>query len=166
MFVARKKQIIKFSTNPLILYIPENTMLDSNVYVIGTPGNLLMIDSGNGMSYSGLVKALNELNENLEEILSVSDVDGYIIGPYDLSGSLGVPGQFEHPEMLSALERVRAVSQAKNALAGFHVIPPELKPFQDKVAAGYRFIAHSLDILLLGENCRNLLNAAKAVSCD
>jgi 2-dehydro-3-deoxyglucarate aldolase len=101
--------------------------------------------------------------ENMEEILRVPDVDGYIVGPYDLSGSLGVPGQFEHPEMLAALDRIKAVSQANNALAGFHVIPPATKSFQDKVAEGYRFIAHSLDILILGERCRTLISAAKSV---
>ncbi len=99
--------------------------------------------------------------ENLEAILSVPGVDGFIIGPYDLSGSLGVPGQFDHPEVLAALKRVRDVSESMNALAGFHVIPPEEKAFQEKVQDGYRFIAQSLDILLLGESCRNLLSATK-----
>lgn len=99
--------------------------------------------------------------ENIEEIFSVPGVDGFIVGPYDLSGSLGVPGRFEHPDMQAALTRIREVSKEKNALSGFHVIPPAVEPFQKKVAEGYRFIAHSLDILLLGENCRSLLNAVK-----
>ena len=47
--------------------------------------------------------------ENLEEILSVPEVDGFIIGPYDLSGSLGVPGEFDNPEVLDALKRVKQI---------------------------------------------------------
>ena len=95
--------------------------------------------------------------ENLEAILSVPGVDGFIIGPYDLSGSLGVPGQFDHPEMLKALNRVKDVSAKMNALSGFHVIPPEVEAFQEKVREGYKFIAHSLDILFLGNGCRDSL---------
>lgn len=99
--------------------------------------------------------------ENLDTILSVPGIDGFIIGPYDLSGSLGVPGQFNHPEMVKALNRVKDVSEKMNVLSGFHVIPPDVEAFQEKVGDGYKFIAHSMDILLLGENCRNLLSAVR-----
>lgn len=99
--------------------------------------------------------------ENLESILSVPGVDGFIIGPYDLSGSLGVPGQFDHPEMLKALNRVKDVSEKMNALSGFHVIPPEVEALQEKIREGYKFIAHSLDILFLGNGCRNALQILK-----
>jgi 2-keto-3-deoxy-L-rhamnonate aldolase RhmA len=99
--------------------------------------------------------------ENLEEILSVADVDGFIIGPYDLSGSLGIPGDFDHPSMMAALDRVKEVSAKMNALSGFHVIPPDVNAFKEKVAEGYKFIAHSLDILFLGVTCGDLLAAIK-----
>lgn len=92
--------------------------------------------------------------ENLESILSVEGVDGFIVGPYDLSGSLGIPGEFDHPEVIAALDQVRKVAQDLNALSGFHVIPPDLAELDKKIADGYLFIAHSLDILMLGEQCR------------
>jgi len=99
--------------------------------------------------------------KNLEEILAVEGVDGFIIGPYDLSGSLGVPGQFDHPEMITALNRVKEVTIKLNAVSGFHVIPPDLEAFKEKVEEGYRFIAHSLDILILGEGCRRAIMRIK-----
>ena len=95
--------------------------------------------------------------ENLEDILSVEGVDGFIIGPYDLSGSLGVPGQFDHPEMVKALNRVKDVSEKMNALSGFHVIPPDVEAFQEKVQEGYKFIAYSLDSLMLSVQSRMIL---------
>lgn len=95
--------------------------------------------------------------ENLEAILSVPGIDGFIIGPYDLSGSLGVPGQFDHPEMRKALERVKGVAEKMDAVSGFHVIPPHADALKEKVQEGYKFLAHSLDILFLGQNCRNSL---------
>jgi 2-keto-3-deoxy-L-rhamnonate aldolase RhmA len=99
--------------------------------------------------------------ENLETILSVPGVDGFIIGPYDLSGSLGVPGQFDHPEVMTALKRVKAVSEEMNALSGFHVISPELEAFREKVREGYKFVAHSLDSLFLINGCKNALRFFK-----
>ena len=96
--------------------------------------------------------------ENLEAILSVPGVDGFLIGPYDLSGSLGVPGQFDHPEMVKALNRVKDVSEKMNALSGYHVISPDVEAFQKKVREGYKFIAYSLDTLLLGSQSRILFN--------
>jgi 2-keto-3-deoxy-L-rhamnonate aldolase RhmA len=95
--------------------------------------------------------------ENLEEILDVPGVDGFIVGPYDLSGSLGVPGQFDHPDVVKALHQVKTVSQQKNALSGFHVIQPDANQVAEKKKEGYQFIAVSLDILYLGNACKKTL---------
>lgn len=98
---------------------------------------------------------------NLEEILAVPGVDGFIVGPYDLSGSLGVPGQFDHPQVLAALQRVRDVALSMGALSGFHVIPPDPLVFQEKQKEGYSFLAFSLDILYLGQSCAHALGAIR-----
>lgn len=42
-----------------------------------------------------------------EELLSVPGIDAVLIGPVDLSISLGVPGEFQHPEMVKAMEQIR-----------------------------------------------------------
>ena len=99
--------------------------------------------------------------ENLEDILTVEGVDGFIIGPYDLSGSLGVPGKFDHPDVIAALEKVKETTNRLDALSGFHVIPPTIEDLQEKVAEGYLFVAHSLDILFLGEGCRSSIEKIK-----
>ena len=44
--------------------------------------------------------------EAREELLSVANVDAVMIGPVDLSISLGVPGEFEHPKMLATVEKI------------------------------------------------------------
>ena len=95
--------------------------------------------------------------ENLEDILSVPGVDGFIVGPYDLSGSLGVPGQFEHPAVLEALQQVKRIASERQALSGYHVIPPDLRAFRAKKNEGFQFIAFSLDIMFLGQSCREAL---------
>lgn len=100
---------------------------------------------------------------NLEDILSVEGVDAFIIGPYDLSGSLGVPGQFDHPDVIAALERVQEVSRRMDAVSGFHIIPPELTALKEKIDLGYSFIGFSLDILFLGYGCRQVMSIKKSL---
>jgi len=94
--------------------------------------------------------------QQLEEILQVDGVDGYLVGPYDLSASLGHPGQFNHPSVIEAMQHIEKIAVATGALSGFHVISPEIEPLQEKIAQGYRFLAHSLDILYLGNTCRKI----------
>lgn len=99
--------------------------------------------------------------ENLEEILSVPGVDGFIVGQYDLSGSLGVPGRFTDKRFLQALKRIRGVAKRSPVPSGYHVVPPRPELVTEKIRDGYSFIAYSDDFLFLGEMCRNGLRAIK-----
>ncbi len=95
--------------------------------------------------------------ENIEGILKTAGVDAFMVGPYDLSGSLGVPGHFEHPAVRRALARVHAAARQAGAVLGFHVIPPDPAETRRRLAEGFRFLALSLDTLFLGGGCRALL---------
>lgn len=90
---------------------------------------------------------------NLGEILRVPGVDGFIVGPYDLSASLGKPGEFNHPEVIKALKTIKAVAGETGITRGFHVIHPDALEVRKKIKDGYKFIAFSLDGLFLGAKC-------------
>ena len=94
--------------------------------------------------------------DNFEEIMDVPGVDGFFVGPYDLSGSLGVPGNFSHPLVKKYLMDIRKKAKLTKAVAGLHVIKPDVKEFLEKKAQGYKFLAFSLDTLLLGSACRQV----------
>lgn len=64
-----------------------------------------------------------EAVNNLEDILSV---DGFVVSPYGLSCSLGRSGEFEKPDVIDALKRVRGMSEKMNMTSGFHVIPVDV----------------------------------------
>ncbi len=96
---------------------------------------------------------------NLEAILATDGVDGFIVGPYDLSGSLGVPGQFEHPDVVSALARIREVSRSAKPVPGYHWVPSDPSGAVEKIAEGYLFVGYSLDILFLGDTARGGIKA-------
>lgn len=91
--------------------------------------------------------------ENLESILTVKGCDGVFIGPYDLSASLGFPGEFDHPEVKKAIERFHKVTANKKVEKGIHVIEPNPAEVQKRIAEGFNFIAYCLDTLFLARMC-------------
>ncbi len=133
---------------------------------IGTRGVGLARAQGYGTTFDHYAATVNEKSiiivqvehidavNNLEAILSVEGVDGCIIGPYDLSGSLGIPGNFEHPSMLEAIERIEQTCAQTGKSLGLHVIEPDHNLVMEKLEKGYTFLAFSLDILFLGNSCR------------
>lgn len=104
---------------------------------------------------------------NLDAILRTPGVAGFIVGPYDLSGSLGVPGEFNHPDMLAALAEIRRVAALHPHLAaGYHVVPPKPELVGQRIDEGYRFIAYSTDMIFIGETCRSGIQAVRADGPD
>lgn len=91
---------------------------------------------------------------NVDAILTVPGVDGFIVGPYDLSASLGIPGQLGHPRVTEALGRVVEAGRRHNVARGLHVVWPGSDEFIRRVADGFTLLAYSVDFLLLGEACR------------
>jgi len=101
--------------------------------------------------------------ENFRSIISVDGIDGFIIGPYDLSSSMGIPGEFEHPEFLEVMHKIHATAAEVNAVGGIHVIEPDEQQLQDRISQGYRFIAYSLDIRMLDSLCRSAVNKVNRI---
>ncbi len=93
---------------------------------------------------------------NLEDILAVEGVDGFFIGPYDLSASLGHPGDFSHPDVLAAMARVAEVVNRPGVIAGIHVVEPDLDRLRQVVSDGYRFVAFASDMLLFAHRVAQL----------
>ena len=99
-----------------------------------------------------------EAVNNLESIFNIDGVDGYIIGPYDLSASLGIPGEFDNPLFLDAMSRVKKVASDMKIMGGIHIIEPDPDQLQMRINEGYQFIAYSLDIRMIDSVCKEGLN--------
>jgi 2-keto-3-deoxy-L-rhamnonate aldolase RhmA len=93
--------------------------------------------------------------ENLEAILSVDGVDGFIVGPYDLSGSVNQPGNFDHPDVLKALNRVQEIMQISDKPGGYHVVHTSREELQKRIAEGYRFIAYGDDMVMFAQKVKD-----------
>lgn len=90
---------------------------------------------------------------NIDDILSVPGIDAVFIGPYDLTASMGITAQFDHPEYLKARERILEACRARSVVPGIHVVQPNTDELLARVKEGYRFLAYSLDITMLLQAC-------------
>ena len=99
--------------------------------------------------------------ELVNEICAVKGVDAVIVGPYDLSGSLGKPGDFKDPEVVRAMKKVHSVLIAQGMPSGVHVVSSDETLVAEKIRQGYTFIAYGVDFLFIEENCVKGLAAIK-----
>ncbi|HEX5689222.1 MAG TPA: aldolase/citrate lyase family protein, partial [Roseiflexaceae bacterium] len=98
--------------------------------------------------------------ENIEAIVRVEGVDAVLIGPYDLSASLGRMGQVDHPDVVGAIERVRQACHAAGKPIGiFGVSAEAVTPY---IAKGFTLIVAGVDAILLGQAARALLGQLKS----
>ena len=98
---------------------------------------------------------------NLEEIIAVDGIDGTMVGPYDLSGSMGKPGQYNDDDVCEALLQYETTGKKFDKPIGFHVIQPDYNLVIEKWKKGYSFIAFSLDTFFLGNMCRQQIQLFK-----
>ena len=99
--------------------------------------------------------------KNLDEILDNKYIYGSIIGPYDLSGSMGKPGNYDDNDILELLKKYESTAKKFKKKIGFHVIKPDHNLVYEKIKDGYDFIAFSLDTIFLGQMPRNELEKLK-----
>jgi 2-dehydro-3-deoxyglucarate aldolase len=128
---------------------------------IGKRGVGLYRASGYGTKFEEYKKWVNEelviiaqiehidAVNNIDEILKVEGVDGTIIGPYDLSGSMGYPGEFEREDVIDAVQKVLEKCKEYNIPSGFHVVDTNPEKLQAKIEQGCTFLAYGIDYFFM-----------------
>src|SRR5438270_13260243 len=84
---------------------------------------------------------------NAEAIMAVERVDLGWLGHFDLTNSMGIPGQFEHPDFLAAVDRLIATCRAQGKPAG--VLAGSIEAGESWRTRGFRVFAYGTDISLL-----------------
>lgn len=87
--------------------------------------------------------------EDLAHILEVDGLDAILIGPYDLSASMGLTARFDHPDFKAMMNRIRDLAAQKNIASGVHVVQPTREELKQRIDEGYRFLAYSVDAVML-----------------
>ena len=116
---------------------------------------------GYGLYFDEYLKSWNEKSvfiaqieskegiENIVEIVSNKNVDGIMIGPYDLSGSLGYPGELDHPIVLDACKKVIDACYSNRKSCGTQISIVDDNSINALFNQGYTFLILSSDLFIL-----------------
>ena len=99
--------------------------------------------------------------EALEEIVAIDGVDAIFVGPNDLSISLGIPDQYDHPSYEAALRTIIATCQARNVPVLIHHQTADLS--QKWLREGARFVLHCTETRAMHNAFRADFSAIRAV---
>ena len=106
--------------------------------------NIVIIESSDGLG-------------NLDEILSVDNIDVIYFGAYDLSQALGYPGNVKHPEVIKAIQKgVEKVNNAGKFAGGF--VPQSKDDIKWLLDIGMKFITYEVDSSILHTHTRNVVD--------
>ncbi len=108
------------------------------------PGGAPYLEQANDDTAVIVILETVKAYENLEEIVSVPGLDVAWMGHFDLTASMGIPAQFDHPRFLEAMDRLVAVSARYNVAAGF--LPATAKDTKHWIAKGFRAISLGSDV--------------------
>ena len=127
-------------------------------YAPGSPATKMRAANRRGAVF--LLVETRQGVENVEEIAAVEGIDGIWIGHFDLSTSLGVPGQFDHPDLIAAVDRVaRACAKHKKS---FGCLVMNVEAGIAAYHSGFDMICYSGDLWLLRETLARGIGDLKA----
>lgn len=96
---------------------------------------------------------------NIDAIVDVPGIDVLFIGPYDLSQSLGVPGQIANPKVIEKMQFIVDKARGKNIVVGTFVDEPgDVQKWKD---AGVQYISYSVDVGIFADACRKIVDLHK-----
>jgi len=98
----------------------------------------------------------------IDDILAVEGLDAVFLGPYDLSGSMGIAGQLDHPRMRAARRRVLEAGRAAGKPVGIHAVNPDGASVRILLEEGFSVIACGIDTLFLRESARRMIRESEA----
>lgn len=103
--------------------------------------------------------------EAIDTLLAFDEVDGIMIGPYDISGSLGVPGQTNHPKVRDAAKRVVEAAARAGKSCCTQIADVNAEAVQSAFDQGYTFLILGSDLFVLwkwAETMQSVISAQRA----
>jgi len=101
--------------------------------------------------------------EAVDDLLSHEGVDGAMVGPYDLSGSLGIPGRLSDPRVTEACARVLQACRRKEKACGTHITEPTEENVRKAFDSGYSFVVLASDVFLLWKWSEHMGNLVQGI---
>jgi len=102
--------------------------------------------------------------ENIDKLLAFDEIDGVMVGPYDISGSLGVPGQVNHPLVIEASMKVIEACERFGKSCGTQVADASPESTQGLFDLGYTYAILGSDLFVLwkwSEQMQKMMNSMR-----
>ncbi len=96
--------------------------------------------------------------EVIDKIAAIEGIDVIFLGPFDLSQSLGIPGQTGHPLIQAAKKRVLEVCSQHQKAAG--IFAADGQQAKERMEEGFQFIAMNMDLTLYAIKCQEEIKKA------
>jgi 2-dehydro-3-deoxyglucarate aldolase len=109
--------------------------------------------SNNNILIAIMIEHIDAIKD-IDQIFSQKGIDAVLVGPYDLSGSMGIPGQFDHPEFKKILKQIHLKAQEHFVTMGFHEVYPTKDKIIKLINQDYKFIACGIDTLFILEKSK------------
>ena len=109
------------------------------------------------------IESIDGVN-NIESLLDNDQVDAVMIGPYDISGSLGVPGEINHPKVINASKKVISACEKYGKSCGTQISDPNQENIKSLFDMGYTYAILGSDLFVLwkwAEKMNKLMNRIK-----
>ena len=94
---------------------------------------------------------------NLDEILSVDGIDIVYVGPYDLSQSMGIPGQINDDRVIDKVKEITKTAKSRGKFVGVYVDDVETARLYAEIGA--QFISISVDVRIFADACDSMVRA-------
>ncbi len=121
----------------------------ANLYGLDFPAHIHK-DTGLGRDIV-IVAQIEHVNAvpELDAIFSHPRLDAYMVGPYDLSASMNLTGDFANPAFTAVLDRIKAKGAEHGVARGYHVVAPDPAELAARAGEGYSFLAYGIDAVFL-----------------
>mgnify|MGYP001820476162 CR=1 FL=1 len=148
----------------------RNAVLMCKYPPVGNRGVGLSRAQGYGNEFSEYLQVANERvacilqiedeqgAKNARQISEVEGVDALFVGPYDLSMSMGIPGEVTH-ERIDKI--IRDLAEIKSRELGLGIFTTDLSSLREYSNLGYNLLACGIDTNLLNTGARQLISAVK-----
>jgi len=102
-----------------------------------------------------------ECFERLDEIAAVPGIDVILVGPFDMSQSLGIPGQIYHPDVIRIINESIGIIKKHGKIGG--IFCSALEDVKERIALGYQYIGYGIDAGIIGKHLIGLVKQLKAL---
>jgi 2-keto-3-deoxy-L-rhamnonate aldolase RhmA len=113
----------------------------------GRPPVAEYLERANETTFIAVQAETTQAIENLESIAATPGIDAVFVGPTDLSVSMGIPGQTNHPKEADMIASVIGICRKQKVIPGIHMSNVDI--LKDWIDKGMRFITFSSDVDLL-----------------